>query len=122
MMLSDESFQQVFHPVGHHPAFGLAFLGGGVATLQPCGVDLLRRDASLVQCNAPIAADRELAKPRAGAPRPVKNDEDLSPFWSHLDAKSWGSNVPVDSVLGRRRQRVDCALGQFDPGHRTNLL
>ncbi len=49
----------------------------------------------------------------AGSRRTVEHDEDLAALRGDLHAKAWTAAVPVDSILCRRRQRIDGALSQF---------
>src|ERR1700730_5059202 len=95
----------------------LARHSGGVTTLKPCRIDLMRRDPCLMKGDPTIGADRVLAQTRPGAGGAVEDDEDLAALRRHLYPKPGRPTVPIDYVFRRGRERVNHALGQLDARH-----
>jgi hypothetical protein len=58
----DESLQKILDAIRNDPTFLLSFLGRGIASLQPCGEDLLCCYAGLVHRHLPVWADGVLAQ------------------------------------------------------------
>ena len=119
--LVDEPLQQILDAIRNDPTFLLSFLSRWIAPIHPCGKDLLRCCAGLVQGHLSVWADGVLAQLCAGAASAIQNYEYLAALGRDLDAKARERGILVDYVGWRSRQCVDDSFRQFHARHATRL-
>src|SRR5262245_3414019 len=76
-----------------------------------------RCDAGLMQRHATIRPDRVFAQTRSRATRAIEHNENLATIRGNFYAEAGTATIPVNDVLCRRRQLIDCALGQLHSRH-----
>src|SRR5947209_8574142 len=118
-MLGDEGFEEVTYAVRHRSPASLALLNGGIAAFQSSGKDLLRCYLGLMECHPAIRANGKFPQLRARPRGAVEHHKHLAALRRDLDPKTRASLIPIDAVLGRRRERINDALGQLRAGHRA---
>jgi hypothetical protein len=101
--LVDEPLQQILDAIRNDPTFLLSFLSRWIAPIHPCGKDLLRCCAGLVQGHLSVWADGVLAQLCAGAASAIQNHEYLATFRRNLYAKARATSIPVDMSHGGRQ-------------------
>src|SRR5580700_5944649 len=110
--LPNEGLDQIVDPVDHQAASRLLLLLRWVSAIEPCGKDLLRLSPRHRQRDPPIRADGVFPQSRAGTSEAVHHQEYLTAFGRHFHAKAWKARVPIEGVLGKYRQTINCGFGQ----------
>src|SRR5262245_1245617 len=121
-MLSDKTLYQIVHAVSNKSTASLLLLGSRIFTFCSSSKYLQRHYASLMQRDATIRPNRVFAQTRSSATCAIEHNENLATIRSDFYAEAGTATIPVNDVPCRRRQLIDCALGQLHSRHRAFRL